>query len=93
MQQPTNVGFIQILRNGRFFRLWLGQVISAIGDYFYFLAMPILIITSFYGMNVPHFLPPPEDRARISEAYLWIFGTTVVTTFLLYWWLKRKGWF
>jgi DHA3 family macrolide efflux protein-like MFS transporter len=43
MQQETSVGFIQVLRNGRFARLWLGQVISAIGDYFYFLAVPILI--------------------------------------------------
>ena len=43
MQQKTSVGFVQVLRNGRFLRLWLGQVISAIGDYFYFLAMPILI--------------------------------------------------
>jgi len=39
----NSVGFIQVLRNRRFLRLWLGQVISAIGDYFYFLAMPILI--------------------------------------------------
>lgn len=57
------------------------------------LAMPILIITSFYGMNVPHFLPPPEDRSRIPEAYLWIFGITVGTTVLLYWYLKHKRWF
>jgi len=43
MQQKTSVGFVQVLRNGRFLRLWLGQIISATGDYFYFLAMPILI--------------------------------------------------
>ena len=43
MPQETSVGFIQILRNTRFRQLWLGQVISAIGDYFYFLAVPILI--------------------------------------------------
>ncbi len=43
MQQKPSVGFVQVLRNGRFLRLWLGQIISAIGDYFYFLAMPILI--------------------------------------------------
>jgi len=42
MERPS-VGFIQVLRNGRFARLWLGQVISAVGDYFYFLAVPILI--------------------------------------------------
>ena len=43
MQQKTSAGFVQVLRNGRFLRLWLGQIISATGDYFYFLAMPILI--------------------------------------------------
>jgi len=43
MPQETSVGFIQVLRNTRFRQLWLGQVISAIGDYFYFLAVPILI--------------------------------------------------
>ncbi len=41
--QTNSVGFIQVLRNGRFRRLWLGQVVSAVGDYFYFLAVPILI--------------------------------------------------
>jgi MFS family permease len=36
--------FIQVLqRNPRFRRLWLGRVVSAIGDYFYFLAVPILV--------------------------------------------------
>jgi DHA3 family macrolide efflux protein-like MFS transporter len=43
MMQQESVGFIQVLKNGRFARLWLGQVISAVGDYFYFLAVPILI--------------------------------------------------
>jgi DHA3 family macrolide efflux protein-like MFS transporter len=43
MQPETSVGFIQVLGNARFRRLWLGQIISAVGDYFYFLAMPILI--------------------------------------------------
>ena len=36
-------GFIRVLRNPRFRRLWVGQVVSAIGDYFYLLAVPILI--------------------------------------------------
>lgn len=57
------------------------------------LAMPILIITSFYGMNVPHFPPIPPDSNRTAEAYLWIFGTTGLFTLVVYWYLKRKGWF
>src|SRR3989304_5891724 len=43
MMQQESVGFIQVLKNGRFLRLGRGQVISAVGDYFYFLAMPILV--------------------------------------------------
>ncbi len=43
MQEKDSANFIQVLRNLRFRRLWLGQIVSAIGDYFYFLAVPILI--------------------------------------------------
>ncbi|MCG3147411.1 MAG: Cobalt/magnesium transport protein CorA [Verrucomicrobiae bacterium] len=53
------------------------------------LAMPIFIITSFYGMNFGHF--PPEGSNPIT-AYLWVFGVTGVCTGILYLWLKRKGW-
>ncbi|MGH8595031.1 MAG: magnesium transporter CorA family protein, partial [Gammaproteobacteria bacterium] len=54
------------------------------------LALPIFIITSFYGMNFPHF--PPTDTAS-GMAYLWVFGVTAVCTGALYLYLKRKGWF
>lgn len=53
------------------------------------LALPIFVITSFYGMNFGHF--PPEGSNALT-AYLWVFGVTGATTGLLYWWLKRKGW-
>jgi len=39
----TQAGVLRVLRNPRFRRLWLGQVVSAIGDYFYLLAVPILV--------------------------------------------------
>jgi len=39
----AQAGVIRVLRNPRFRRLWVGQVVSAIGDYFYMLAVPILI--------------------------------------------------
>jgi hypothetical protein len=35
MQPATSVGFIRVLGNARFRRLWLGQVVSAVGDYFF----------------------------------------------------------
>jgi magnesium transporter len=57
------------------------------------LALPIFIITSFYGMNVPHFPNLHPESGRVWEAYLWVFGVTAVWTLLLYWYLKRKGWF
>ena len=53
------------------------------------LAMPIFIITSFYGMNFGHF---PKDMSPPELAYLWVFSVTGVVTGLLYWWLKRKKW-
>jgi MFS family permease len=39
----TRVTFFTVLRNRHFLALWLGQVISNVGDYFYFLAVPITI--------------------------------------------------
>jgi magnesium transporter len=54
------------------------------------LALPLLVVTSFYGMNFPHFPPSESD---LGTAYLWVFGTTAVCTALLYWYVKRKGWF
>lgn len=37
------VSFFDVLRNRHFLALWLGQVISNVGDYFYFLAVPITV--------------------------------------------------
>lgn len=53
------------------------------------LALPIFIITSFYGMNFGHF--PPEGSDAVT-AYTWVFGTTAICTGVLYWWLRRKRW-
>lgn len=53
------------------------------------LAMPIFIVTSFYGMNFGHY---PKDMSPPELAYVWVFGVTGVITGLLYWWLKRKKW-
>jgi magnesium transporter len=53
------------------------------------LALPIFVITSFYGMNFGHF--PPEGSNPLT-AYLWVFGVTGLCTGALYWSLKRKGW-
>jgi magnesium transporter len=53
------------------------------------LALPIFVITSFYGMNFGHF--PPEN-SDAGTAYLWVFGVTGLCTGALYLWLKRKKW-
>jgi len=53
------------------------------------LALPIFVITSFYGMNFSHF---PKEMSHPAVAYLWVFGVTGVCTGLLYWWLRRKKW-
>ncbi len=39
----TGVSAWRVLRNRSFFLLWLGQMISFIGDYFYWLAIPIMV--------------------------------------------------
>ena len=54
------------------------------------LAMPIFLITSFYGMNFGHY---PREMSDPVVAYGWIFGLTAITTGTLYIFLKRKGWF
>ncbi len=54
------------------------------------LALPMFIVTSFYGMNFPHF---PASESALLVAYAWVFGVTGLCTGLLYWFLKRKKWF
>jgi magnesium transporter len=54
------------------------------------LAMPIFLITSFYGMNFGHY---PREMSEPVVAYGWVFGLTAITTGTLYIFLKRKGWF
>jgi len=53
------------------------------------LSVPILVITSFYGMNIKHF-PPLEWSWEAS--YVWIFSVTAILTTLVYLILKRKKW-
>src|SRR4051812_26724194 len=40
---PARVNFFTILRNAGFRNLWLGQIISQIGDYFAFLALMVVV--------------------------------------------------
>jgi magnesium transporter len=53
------------------------------------LAMPMLIVTSFYGMNVQHW---PTMAASTAYAYYWVFGVTGVSTLFVFLYLKRRGW-
>lgn len=55
------------------------------------LSMPLLIITSFYGMNINHF--PNTDWPSWPLAYAWILGLTLAITALSYLLLKRRGLF
>ncbi len=41
--QTPRRGAIHVLRNRNFAALWIGQTISFVGDYFYWLAVPILV--------------------------------------------------
>lgn len=53
------------------------------------LSVPILVITSYYGMNIKHF--PPMDWTW-GESYSWIFGITGLITMMVYLVLRRKKW-
>jgi magnesium transporter len=54
------------------------------------LAIPVLVITSFYGMNVKHM--PNTEWPEWYWAYAWIFGVTALSTGAMYWFMRRRGW-
>ena len=51
------------------------------------LCMPALVVTSYYGMNIYHW-PSLED----PFGWVWVLVITGVSTAILYWFLKRRGW-
>ncbi|MEI6514732.1 MAG: magnesium/cobalt transporter CorA [bacterium] len=51
------------------------------------LCMPALVITSYYGMNVYHW-PDLENPL----GWLWVVAITGLSTAMLAWLLKRRGW-
>lgn len=54
------------------------------------LALPIVVITSFYGMNLRHY--PNEESHSVVGAYTYIFTLNALLTGMIYWYLKRKRW-
>jgi len=54
------------------------------------LSMPLLIVTSWYGMNVQHM--PNTGWPDWKYSYMAILGGTALWTALLYLYLRRKGW-
>ena len=54
------------------------------------LSMPILLVTSFYGMNIQHF--PNTEWPSWRWAYLYIFGLNGLLIFTLYRFMKRHNW-
>jgi magnesium transporter len=51
------------------------------------LTTPVMIVGTWYGMN---FETISEFQWR--HGYLWAIGLTVVSTWLMYWWMRRRGW-
>ena len=54
------------------------------------LSMPVLLVTSFYGMNIQHM--PSTDWPSWKWAYLYIFGLNGLLIWLLYRFMKRHEW-
>ena len=54
------------------------------------LSMPILLVTSYYGMNIKHF--PNTDWPAWHWAYLYILGLNGFLITLLYRFMKRHNW-
>ena len=54
------------------------------------LSMPILLVTSFYGMNIQHM--PNTDGPSWPWAYLYIFVLNGLLIALLYRFMKRRRW-
>ncbi|HPG00378.1 MAG TPA: magnesium/cobalt transporter CorA [Kiritimatiellia bacterium] len=53
------------------------------------LSMPLLIVTSYYGMNISHI---PNTSWSWETGYATILGGTGLVTLLLYIIMRRKGW-
>jgi magnesium transporter len=51
------------------------------------LTTPVMIVGTWYGMN---FETISEFQWRYG--YLWAIGLTVVSTWLMVWWMRRRGW-
>lgn len=54
------------------------------------LTAPVLIITSYYGMNIKHM--PNTDWPGWGWAYLYVLSLTALMTGGIYWMLKKKNW-
>jgi magnesium transporter len=49
---------------------------------------PVMIVGTWYGMNYTEQMPELHSR----YGYLWAIGLTVVSTFAVWWWMRRKRW-
>jgi magnesium transporter len=56
------------------------------------LTLPIVGVTSFYGMNLNHFPRMGPTGWPWPLAYGWVVGLTILLTLLIYWILRRKKW-
>jgi magnesium transporter len=54
------------------------------------LSLPILVITSYYGMNIQHF--PNTEWPAWPYAYAYILSLNAVVTTLIYWLLRKRNW-
>jgi DHA3 family macrolide efflux protein-like MFS transporter len=84
------VSFFSVLKNRHFLALWLGQVISNIGDYFYALAVPITVnrltgSTTAMALSTMSFFVPQLLFGLIAGVFVdrWNRRRTMIVTDIL----------
>ncbi len=86
--RETLTGILQVHLNLQ--QMQINQIIKVL-TVLATLSLPVLAVTSFYGMNIKHM--PNTEWPAWEYAYAWVLGLVTLWTALIWWWIKKKGWY
>ncbi len=86
--RETLTGILQVHLNLQ--QMQINQIIKVL-TVLATLSLPILAVTSFYGMNIKHM--PNTEWPAWEYSYAWVLGLVAFWTALIWWWIKKKGWY